>query len=607
MARRDTGQRSPEQQRLPPGGTRALWRAVGYLRSYRLATGGALVSLVLMSVANLAAPMLIRVAIDDGIGRRQLVAILAAVIGLVVVAVFRGSFAFLQSYLAERASQGVAYDLRNALFGRIQRLSFSYYDQVETGQLLTRLTNDVEQIRQFTGRGIIQMIAAVVMLAGSVGLLLYLNWRLALVSMLIIPPIFVALMYFVRRVGPMFREIQQSLSHLNTILQEDIQGVRVIRSFVREDYEMRRYSEQNEDLLEKNKTVIGMFSNNFPLVFFFANLGTLLVVWYGGYEITQRTLTIGELVAFNSYLAFLLQPVFTLGFLASSISRAGACSVRVFEIIDAPLEIHDRPGARELPAITGRVEFEDVHFRYPGSEREILRGVSFVAEPGQTVAILGSIGSGKSSLVNLIPRFYDVTGGRVLVDGHDVRDVTLASLRRQIGIVLPDALLFSGTVRDNIRYGRLDATQEEIEAAARAAQAEEFILKLPEGYDTVVGERGVGLSGGQRQRIAIARALLIDPRLLILDDSMSAVDAHTEALLQEALDKLMRSARHTAFVIAQRISTVRNADLILIIDDGQVAASGTHEELLETSELYNEIYNSQLLPDDARIAAGDGV
>jgi ATP-binding cassette, subfamily B, multidrug efflux pump len=313
-------------------------------------------------------------------------------------------------------------------------------------------------------------------------------------------------------------------------------------------------------------------------------------------------LTIGELVAFNTYLGFLLFPILTIGFLAAGISRAGASSLRVFEVLDAPLEVEDAPDAIPLPPISCRVEFDDVHFRYPGDEREILRGVSFSAEPGQTVAILGTTGSGKSTLVNLIPRFYDVIAGSVRLDGHDVRDVTLASLRSQIGVVMQSSLLFSGPVRDNIAYGRPDATQEQIEAAARAAQADEFIRALPEGYDTVVGERGVGLSGGQRQRIAIARALLIDPRLLILDDSTSAVDAETEAEIQASLDRLMREGHRTVIVIAQRISTVRDADLILILDDGEIAAMGTHEELLRESELYNEILGSQVLVDP--VAAG---
>jgi ATP-binding cassette subfamily B protein len=312
--------------------------------------------------------------------------------------------------------------------------------------------------------------------------------------------------------------------------------------------------------------------------------------------IFRDKLSLGELLAFNSYLGFLMMPIMTLGFIAAQISRAGASALRVFELLDTQVEVADKTGATSLPPVQGRVEFRDVRFRYAGSEREILRGVSFVAEPGQLVAILGTTGSGKSTIINLLPRFYDATGGAVLLDGHDVREVTLSSLRSQIGVVLQDALLFSGTVRENIAYGRPEATREQIEAAAQAAQAAEFISGLPQGYDTVVGERGVGLSGGQRQRLAIARALLTDPRLLILDDSTSAVDAETEAAIQGALDRLMRGANRTAIVIAQRISTVRDADLILVLDEGKVVAQGTHEQLLASSPLYNEILGSQLQP-----------
>src|ERR687885_1416972 len=523
--------------------------------------------------------------------------------GLVAVALSRGLFTFLQGYLAERASQGVAYDLRNTLFAKIERLSFSYYDKVETGQLVTRLTSDVEQIRTFAGSGVVQLASATVMLVGTTVLLLVLNWQLALVALGVVPFIFALLLRFVRSIGPLFRSVQQTLGRLNTVLQEDLAGVKTIRTYSREDYETARYRAVNDELLEKNLTTVRTFSNNFPFVFFLANLGTVAIVLYGGLQVMGGSLLVGELIAFNTYLGFLLFPIFTIGFLAASIPRAEASSQRVFEILDAPLEVTDAPDAKPLPPISCRVEFDDVHFRYLGSEKEILRGVSFAVEPGQTTAILGTTGSGKSTLVNLIPRFYDVTGGSVRIDGHDVRDVTLSSLRSQIGIVLQETLLFSGPVRDNIAYGKPDATQEEIEAAARAAQADEFIRRLPQGYDTVVGERGIGLSGGQRQRVAIARALLVNPRLLILDDSTSAVDGQTEAAIQESLDRLMREENRTVFVIAQRISTVRDADLILVLDDGEIAARGTHEELLRESELYNEILGSQLVAGSERTGA----
>jgi len=570
-----------------------------YLRSYKKETFGAFLALLLVSAANLTAPQLIAYAIDSGIGARRFDVILFAVGGLVAVALTRGLITFLQGYLAERASQGVAYDLRNALFAKIERLSFSYYDSAETGQLVTRLTSDVEQIRTFAGSGVVQLASAAVMLVGTTILLLVLNWQLALVALAVVPGIFALLLRFVRRIGPLFRGVQQTLGRLNTVLQEDLAGVKTIRTYSREDYETARYRAVNEELLEKNLTTVRTFSNNFPFVFFLANLGTAAIVLYGGLQVIGGSLLIGELIAFNTYLGFLLFPILTIGFLSAGISRAGASSQRVFEILDAPLEVTDAPDAKPLPPISCRVEFDDVRFRYPGSEQEILRGVSFAVEPGQTVAILGITGSGKSTLVNLIPRFYDVTGGSVKLDGHDVRDVTLSSLRSQIGIVLQETLLFSGPVRDNIAYGRPGATQEEIEAAARTAQADGFIRALPKGYDTVVGERGIGLSGGQRQRVAIARALLVNPRLLILDDSTSAVDAQTEAAIQESLDRLMREEDRTVFVIAQRVTTVRDADLILVLDEGEIAARGTHEELLRESELYNEILGSQLVTERA--------
>jgi ATP-binding cassette, subfamily B, multidrug efflux pump len=589
-----------------PGGGKALRRALRYLRPFWRDAAGALMALIMVSAANLVAPQMIRLAIDGGIAQHRRNDLILAVLGLIAVALVRGMFNFLQGFLAERASQGVAYDLRNALFAQIERLSFSYYDRVEAGQLLTRVTNDVEQIRTFAGSGIVQLASALVMLVGSTILLLLLNWQLALVALATIPPLFVLLLAFVRRIGPLFGQVQQMLGRLNGVLQEDLAGIRVIRAFSREEYETARYRAVNDELLDKNLQTIRVFATNFPFIFFFANLGTLAVVWFGGWQVIGGRLTVGSLVAFNTYLGFLLFPILTIGFQAAGISRAGASALRVFDVLDAPLDVHDAPDAVALPVITGRVAFDDVHFRYPGSEREILRGVTFAVEPGQTVAILGTTGSGKSTLINLLPRFYDVTGGAVTVDGHDVRRVTLSSLRSQIGIVLQETLLFSGTVRDNIAYGKPDATHVEVEAAARAAQAEGFIQALPDGYETIVGERGVGLSGGQRQRIAIARALLVDPRLLILDDSTSAVDAETESLIQEALDRLMRDSRHTAFVIAQRISTVRDADLILVLDEGTIAAQGTHATLLRDSPLYNDILGSQLIPDTAApVAAGD--
>lgn len=574
---------------------KSLRRALKYLFPYWPTASAAFLSLVLVSATNLAAPQFLRLAIDGGIVRRDWGNILLAAGGLLAVAAFRGVFTFLQGYLSEKSSQGVAYDLRNDIYTKLQNLSFSYHDQAQTGQLMTRVTSDVEMVRQFIGQGFLQLMGALVMLAGSAAVLFAMNWRLALVSLTIIPCVFLVFFRFVRSVQPLFRLVQQRLGALNTVLQENIAGARVVKAFAREEHEIARFGAANELLLKQNIDVMRATSTTFPVIFFFGNVGTFLVMWYGGNEVIGGTLSLGELVAFNSYLGFLMFPIFILGMIAATMTRAAASAQRVFEVLDAVSEVQDRPGATPLPAIQGRVAFEDVSFRYAGAEHDALSQVSFAAEPGQTVAVVGTTGSGKSTIINLIPRFYDVRSGRVTIDGYDVRDVTLESLRSQIGIVLQETVLFSGTIRENIAYGAPEATQEQLERVAKIAQAHGFILEQPQGYDTRIGEGGVGLSGGQMQRIAIARALLLNPKVLILDDSTSSVDAETEYQIQRAMDKLM--VGRTSFIVAQRISTVRNAGLILLLDGAQIVASGTHEELLESSDLYGEIVSSQLRDD----------
>jgi ATP-binding cassette subfamily B protein len=552
-------------------------------------------SLLLVTAANLIIPQIIRWVIDGGITAGQMRVIIWGALGLVGVALVRGVFNFTQGYWSEKASQNVAFDVRNALFDQIQSLSFSYHDRAQTGQLMTRLTSDVEMVRQFTGMGLFQFINALIMILGSAVLMLMLDWRLALVALATIPVMLVLIGRFMMVVRPLFEKVQARLGKLNTVLQENLAGVRVVKAFAREPFEAGRFQETNQAYLRTNLETVRAFAANFPLIFLIFNLGTLGIVWIGGNMVISGRLSLGELAAFITYLAFIIFPMMMIGMLSAMIARAGASARRIFEILDAQSEVSDSPDAVPLPPIEGRVAFEDVSFRYLGGENDILAQVSFAAEPGQTVAVLGATGAGKSTVINLIPRFYDVTGGRVTVDGHDVRDVTLDSLRSQIGIVLQETTLFSGTVRENIAYGRPDAGDGEVIEVAKAAQAHDFITDMPDAYQTRVGERGVGLSGGQRQRIAIARALLINPRVLILDDSTSSVDAETEYQIQQALDRLM--VGRTSFVIAQRISTVRNADTILVLDQGRLAAMGTHNHLLAESSLYAEILYSQLRED----------
>jgi len=554
-------------------------------------TLGALFSLLLVNTANLLTPQLLRILIDEGIQPLDMGVVWLVVGGLVVAALIRGGFNFLQRYWSEIASQGVAFDFRNAIFEKLQTLSFSYHDQSQTGKLMTRMTSDVEMVRMFVGRGFVMLLSAVLMLLGTMGFMLSMSWKLAGVVFLILPAIFLLFSIFIRRIMPVFQRVQEKLSTLNSILQENLAGMRVVKAFAREMYEIERYNKQNQSLLDENIHLVNLTSTLFPLIFMTANFTTVGVVWIGGLLVIGETLSLGGLVAFIGYISYLLQPVFMMGMIGAMLSRAEASGKRIFEVIDAESEVKEKPDARPLPDLEGRVTFDNVSFRYVGGQDDVIHNLSFEAQPGDTVAILGQTGAGKSSIINLIPRFYDVTSGSVKVDGHDVRDVTIDSLRTQIGIVLQESTLFSGTIRENIAYGRPGAEEEEIISAANAAQAHDFIARLPEGYDTLVGERGVGLSGGQKQRVAIARALLVDPRILILDDSTSSVDAETEYKIQQALKDLMMG--RTSFVIAQRISTVRDADTILLLDNGQLAARGTHRDLLQKSELYVDILETQ--------------
>lgn len=571
-------------------------RGLTYLRPYWRLAVGAFLSMLLVTATNLYTPQLIQQLIDNGIEPQNLNAILLATGGLLIVALVRGLFSFTNTYWSEQASQGVAYDLRNEIFRRLETLSFSYHDTHQTGQLMTRATSDVEGVRSFFATGILQLLSAAITFLGSIIILFVTNWRLALASLITIPIIIAIFLWLFSRMGPLFGVVQRNLGQLNNILQENITGVRVVKAFAAEGYELGRYRQQNETLYDANVGTVKLFSLGFPAVFLLSNIGTLIVIWFGGNLVIDTALELGQLVAFNSYLSYLLQPIFQLGFLSQQVARASASGARLFEVIDTQNEIESPVAPVALSAETrGHVTFENVSFHYTGSDKAVLQNISFEALPGQTVALLGATGSGKSTIVNLIPRFYDATEGSVRIDGIDVRDVELNQLRQRVGVVLQSVSLLNGTIRDNIAFARAGATEAEIVNAAKLAQAHDFIVAQPNGYDTIVGERGAGLSGGQRQRIAIARILLEHPRVLIFDDSMSAVDAETEQKLQTALDPYLTD--HTAIIIAQRISTVRNADLILVIEEGRIVARGQHEHLMHDSPIYADIVHSQLADD----------
>jgi ATP-binding cassette subfamily B multidrug efflux pump len=576
-----------------------LFRSLKFLLTYKVQAAGSLFCLMISTGSELILPKISQYIIDEGISLKNMEVVLYGALIIAAFALARSLFSFLQGYLSVKASQGVAYDLRNSLYAHIQKLSFSYHDRSQTGQLLTRTTSDVELIKQFIGIGVIQFINAILLIAGSFILLFITNWLLTLIVLPVVFIIILIFFLFARRGFPLFKIVQQKIAELNTRLQETIICIPVVKAFAREDFEIDRFDRKNIELKEIGLKVGRMFAIGIPLIFSMSNVGTLLIVWAGGYQILAQNLTIGELVAFQNYLLMAMFPLLMLGMIMMGLSAAAAGANRIFEVLDAESEVKERPDAKELPQVKGNVVFENVCFRYFKKSEEILRDISFQAEPGQTIALLGATGSGKSTIVNLIPRFYDVSLGRITIDGWDIRNVTLDSLRRQIGIVLQETILFSGTIRHNIAYGRKEASMDEIIHAAKTAEAHEFINEFPEGYNTVVGERGVTLSGGQKQRIAIARALLVQPKILILDDSTSSVDYKTERKIEQALERLKKG--RLCFIIAQRISTVQSSDKIIVLDRGEISAMGDHTALLRESPLYAEIYYSDALKRDGKV------
>jgi len=551
----------------------------------------AFICLVATTVFSLAVPWILGEAIDTvmGIGERSFL-ILAAVAVLGANAL-RGISAYGHSYLSESVSLKTSYDIRNALYDRLQRLSFAYHDQSQTGQLMSRATADVEAIRMFFGRGLLGVVQTFILFVGISYLLVSMDWKLALLTLAFLPIVGFRAVIVSRRLRPIWLKIQQLMAVLGTILEENLIGIRIVKAFSQQKEENRKFSEQATLLYDEHIDATRHMAFNMPFMVFLISLPTALTLWYGGHQVVDGNLTIGGLTRFILYLGMMAMPVRRLGFMANLFSRTTSAGQRILEILDTESAVQEKPDAVELNNPKGQVSFKNVSFSYD-SMAPVLKNINFSVQPGKLVALIGSLGSGKSTIAHLIPRFYDISSGSISIDGVDIRDVTMTSLRKNVGIVQQDIFLFSATIRDNIAYGAVNADIGQIVAAAKAAQLHDFIQNLPDGYDTWVGERGITLSGGEKQRLAIARTLLINPSILILDDSTSSVDAETEQLIRNALDKLIRG--RTTFVITHRLPIIKNADLILVLRDGQIVERGTHSKLMARNGLYKQIYQSQL-------------
>lgn len=553
---------------------------------------------LMLSGLLLVIPSIIRAIIDIGLAKKDVRFIAWMALALFGIGLFRALLVYFQRYLSEWVAHHIGYDLRNRLYDHIQNLPFRFHDYSQTGQLISRCIEDVRSIERFVGFGLVEFLRLGFLMIGIVSVLFLQSSSLAAIAMLPLIPLVLITSAFGQKVGGFFYRVDVALGELSTRVQENIIGVQVIRAFNREDFEIERFSVKNRELYNARIRVASNFAWVMPSTHFLVSLGTILILWFGGNMVLRGEMTVGEVVAFNSYLLLLTQPAQQLAWLVNMAGEGLAGTMRTFEILDLEPEIRSPEGALILPTLKGSVRFDRVSLKYPDQSIPALDDISLNVEPNQIVALIGPTGSGKTSLVNLIPRFYDPTSGSVLIDGIDVRQVDLVSLRRQIGIVLQTSLLFSSSIAENIAYGNPNASVSEIQKAARAAQAHDFIMELPEGYQTVIGERGVTLSGGQRQRIAIARALIMNPRILILDDSTSSVDTETELQIQDALARLIQG--RTTFVIAHRLSTVRKADLILVMQDGRICEYGKHDELLGLNGIYREIYELQLREIDVK-------
>lgn len=569
------------------------WKVLRFLKPYRLWIVLAPLLMLLEVVMDLMQPRMVERIVDQGIANLDLPFVLHTGLLMFGLAVIGATGGMSNGIFAEMTVQGFGADLREALFRKVQSFSFRNLDAFETGQLITRLTSDVAQLQEGVLITLRMLVRAPLLLIGSLVMAIVTSPQLAFLPLVLMPIELLAVVWIVRKATPLFTLVQEKLDALNGVMEENLSGMRVVKAFARAAHEKQRFAHANRALTDQavraGRTVAVMPS----FMMLTMNLGIVGVLWFGGVQVVRGGMQVGQIIAFVNYLMTTLFSLMMVSQMVIQFSRAEASARRIEEVLETEPELQDAPNAIRDVRLKGHIVFDRVTFRYDGADSEpVLKEVSFTAQPGETVALLGMTGAGKSTLVHLIPRFYDVQGGRILIDGMDVREIDQKTLRRNIGMVLQETVLFSGTIRDNIRYGKPDASEEEVIAAAKAAQAHDFILTLPEGYDTVIGQRGVNLSGGQKQRLAIARALLIQPAILILDDSTSAVDVETETRIQQALENLMRN--RTCLVIAQRISTVLKADKILVLDDGRIVAQGTHAELLANSPIYQDIFESQL-------------
>ena len=565
-------------------------RLLAYIKPYLGRLGLAVICIIIASGANLYLPWIIKDMIDKVLAEKDMAMLNVISVSIVVVFAIRGFFYFWQSYLVSYIGQRVVVDVREVMFRKFQRMPMAYFDKHQTGETMSYVTNDVSAIQSALVDNLIEFFTEAAILVGSIVLMLYIDWKLTLLTLITVPMVGYAMKIFGKKIKRAGALIQERMADITALLQESISSIRVVKSFVREDYEMQRFKAENLlnfQAVMKNVQLTSMLT---PTVEFLAAVAVTFIVWFGGYEVVQGIMSAGSLVAFLTYAVNLANPVKRLSRIYGRMQQAMAAIDRIFSVLDLEETVNDKPNAITLPKVSGKVTVENITFSYD-DKHNALENVSFEVSPGQMIAFVGPSGAGKSTIANLIPRFYDVQQGAIKIDGYDIRDVTLNSLREQIGIVPQETLLFSTTVMENIRYGRLDATDDEVIAAAKAANADTFIRELPEGYKTQIGERGLNLSGGQRQRMAIARAMLKNPQILILDEATSALDTESEKIVQAALDELM--VGRTSFVIAHRLSTIFAADQIFVIDKGQICEHGTHAELLKLGGVYSNLYNIQ--------------